>query len=223
MPKIIPMIGKRFGRLTVLEKASENKNGQYSWICRCDCGQTTAPIAGSYLRRGQRKSCGCLRREIATERGLLLNKSHGMYKSRIYSTWNSMKERCYNANNPRYPHYGGRGIRVCEEWLNSFQAFHDWAVSSGYSDDLTIDRIDVNGDYCPENCRWATIAEQNSNTTRNVSVEINGKTQTLSQWAKESGIHKNTLFYRHKHGYSGEDLIRRCNYRKTTKTIHKGE
>lgn len=173
MSKIIPMIGKRFGRLTVLEKAPGNNKGQYFWICRCDCGQTTAPIAGSYLRRGQRKSCGCLRREIATERGSTLNKTHGMYQSRLYHVWQGMNARCTNPKNPRYTHYGGRGITVCDEWRNSFEAFYEWAMANGYNPDAewgkcTIDRIDVNGNYCPENCRWVTIAEQNRNTTRTI-------------------------------------------------------
>lgn len=207
MAKAIRMVGMRFGRLVVVSNAGRSPNGQYRWICQCDCGQTTKPIDGSNLRRGVIKSCGCFRRELSVFRGSLLNKSHGMCATRIYKTWSSMKSRCYNANIPNFERYGGRGITVCDEWLNSFEAFYEWAMANGYADNLTIDRIDVNGNYCPENCRWVTIADQNRNKRNTTNIEINGKSQTISQWAKESGIPKTTLFYRYKHGCSGEDLI----------------
>lgn len=176
MAKATPMIGKRFGRLTVIAEAWRESNGGLLWVCQCDCGQVTKPISGGNLRRNIIKSCGCLRREIAIERGGTLNKTHGMYKSRLYHVWQGMIARCTNPKNQRYKNYGGRGITVCEEWLNSFQAFHDWAMANGYKPDAafgecTIDRTDVNGDYCPENCRWITIAEQNRNTTRIIHKE----------------------------------------------------
>lgn len=130
-----------------------------------------------------------------------------MYNTRIHYIWANMKSRCYNPKNNHFDSYGARGITVCDEWLNSFEAFYEWAMSHGYADNLTIDRIDNDGNYCPENCRWATIADQNRNKRNSIHIEIDGKTQTLSQWAKESGVPKSTISYRHKHGKTGADLF----------------
>lgn len=129
-----------------------------------------------------------------------------------------MKARCHNPRNHHYPWYGAKGIQVCEEWRNSFETFYEWAISIGYNEDLTIDRIDTTGNYCPENCRFVSRAEQNRNTSRNVLIEINGETRTLSEWARISGVHKCTINYRYKHGYSGSDLIKPYK----TKIIPKG-
>lgn len=217
MPRIVPMVGKRFGKLVVLEMAPVYKNGQCSWICQCDCGLVTEPIAGSNLRRGITKSCGCLAKERCATLGRAAKK-HGMHGSRIYFIWQNMKARCHNPQNHHYPWYGARGIQVCEEWRDSFEAFHDWAMKNGYEEDLTIDRIDSKGNYCPENCRFVTRAEQNRNTSRTVLIEINGKKQTMSEWSRESGVPKGTINYRYKHGYTGDALIRPYK----TKIIPKG-
>ncbi len=172
MPAIIDLTGKRFGRLTVIEK-SESKNGFASWLCECDCGEKCV-VCGRALRIGKTKSCGCLRRETTAK----TRKKHGKKNSRLYRIWTAMKARCTNPQNKRYIHYGGRGIKVCSEWMNSFEAFYEWAMENGYKPDAkrgecTIDRINNDGDYCPANCRWATTAEQNQNKRVPNGMKIN--------------------------------------------------
>lgn len=182
MPRIVPMVGKRFGKLVVLEMAPGYKNGQCSWICQCDCGRITEPIAGSNLRKNITKSCGCYRKEKAVDLGKATRK-HGMHGTRIYFTWQNMKARCHNPENHHFKWYGARGIRVCEEWRNSFEAFYDWAMANGYRDDLTIDRIDNDGNYEPSNCRFVTIADQNRNTSRTIT----NKTKVIPKGVREDG------------------------------------
>ena len=128
-------------------------------------------------------------------------------KTRLYRIWEGMKQRCYNTNRPAYRIYGGRGITVCDEWKNSFQAFYKWSMSNGYRDDLSIDRIDNDKGYSPENCRWATRKEQQNNCSNTIKVEINGTQKSLRQWAEETGIYFNTLYKRYRKGIVGTDLI----------------
>lgn len=148
MRKLVDLTGKKFGRLTVIER-SESK-----WLCKCDCGNTKL-VNGGHLVSGDTKSCGCLRNEQRIK--------HGMRNTRLYSVWHGMKERCYNTKHKHFKDYGGRGITICDKWKNDFNAFAQWALSHGYADNLTIDRIDVNGNYEPSNCRFITNAEQQKN------------------------------------------------------------
>lgn len=203
----IDIIGQKFGRLTVLKYAYTKKKVAY-WECRCDCGNIKI-VRGAQLKNGAVKSCGCLRKETTKKTKAIHNK-HG---SRLYKIWQGMKGRCFTPTNTKYKDYGARGITVCDEWLD-FQNFYDWAVKNGYSDGLTIERIDVNGDYEPSNCRWATNKEQSLNKRNTVKIEIDGKVKTLTEWAEYTGIPRNTIYMRYRRGHRGKDLIKPIEHNK---------
>jgi hypothetical protein len=167
MGKLIDLTGKVFGRLTVLKRGKTSKWGHIHWACRCSCGNVKE-ICGTSLKKKNSSSCGCLQKELLTER----NKTHGMHGSPEYISWQSMKNRCYNLERDNYHNYGGRGIIVCDRWLNSFENFYEDMGPRPDDDYYSLDRIDSNGNYEPSNCRWATDEEQiiNRRTTK-----INGK------------------------------------------------
>lgn len=170
MGKLIDLTGQRFGRLTVIERAGKTNDGHRKWLCQCDCGKTTV-VAGNDLKKekGATRSCGCLRL-VKIEEMAQLNTLHGNSHHRLYVIWSGMKQRCTNPKTPMFYLYGERGITICEEWLHDFKAFYDWAMANGYRGDLSIDRIDNDKGYSPDNCRWATPKEQaiNRRTTKHV-------------------------------------------------------
>lgn len=170
--------GQRFGRLIVLERIGLDKFKQNIWKCRCDCGNEVTERANQLLS-GKVRSCGCLKSEGNNTR-------HGMCYTRLNSIYRKMKERCLQVNNPRYEDYGGRGIKVCDEWLgkNGFENFYKWAMENGYREDLTIDRIDNSGNYEPSNCRWADDITQMNNMRSNHLLTYNGETHTVAEWAR---------------------------------------
>lgn len=196
------LTNKTFGRLTVLDYAYTSKNGRPFWRCKCVCGNVK-DIAAKDLKRGTIRSCGCLRRETVSIR----RKTHGSSRTRLYCIWLSMKHRCETLRNGKaHKYYVERGIVVCKEW-HDFSVFQKWAFENGYNDNLTIDRIDNNGNYCPENCRWTDILTQANNKRNNVKVTYKNKTQTIAQWAREIGMKYTTLDVRLLKGWTVEAAL----------------
>lgn len=186
----IDLTDKRFGRLTVIN-FSFNKSRKSYWKCKCDCGNIK--IVEEYkLKSGHTKSCGCLSKENLKK--LMKNSiKHNLTDTRIYRTWQNMKNRCYNKKVKSYKNYGGRGIKVCEEWKNNFMSFYNWAINNGYKEDLTIDRINNNGNYEPNNCRWITKEEQANNKRNNHFLTYQNQTLTINQWSKKLNIPRETI------------------------------
>ena len=199
--KAIDLTGRRFGKLVVLEHAGKRveKRKTPVWRCKCDCGKEIV-VAGGNLRTGHTKSCGCLR------------VSHRGSKERLYGVWYGMKRRCCDANVDQYENYGGRGIKVCDEWANDYAKFREWAYSHGYDDkkqpkDCTIERIDVNGNYEPLNCKWATSLEQQNNRRGSKYVTYNGETKTVAEWSRQIGVGGGAMYQQLDRGWADEKVI----------------
>lgn len=190
---VVNILGMKFGRLTVVERAGSSADWKALWRCVCDCGQPKI-ADGGMLRQGHVRSCGCLAKE-SSARNSRASAKHGYKGSRLYRIWAGMKTRCANPRHHETHRYGARGIKVCDEWLE-FIPFKDWALSSGYRDDLTIDRINGDSGYHPSNCRWVTMFDQQNNRCNNHRLTFSGRTETISEWARQSGIPKDTLRYR---------------------------
>lgn len=203
MNGLIDETGNRYGRLTVVKRVPDTdrvNRKRTLWLCKCDCGKEII-ARGWDLRKGHYISCGC---SLHDGHG----KKHGDCNTRLYSIWHNMRHRCAGAYSSCYYRYGGRGITVCDEWSDSYETFRDWALSNGYADNLTIDRIDYNGNYEPSNCRWVTIQQQLLNTSRNHFLECDGVRMTVKEWADRIGVKKETIYTRLQRGWTDEQAIK---------------
>ena len=184
------LTGILFGDLVPIEIVGTDKSGCMLWKCKCTCGNTIVKSSKN-LKRGN-PSCGCKTKDHYSD----AHKTHGLSSSRIYNIYRGMKYRCYDPKSKDYANYGKRGIKMCEEWNKNFINFYNWSMKNGYADNLTIDRIDVNGNYDPLNCRWVDIKVQHNNTRANHYVVINGVKKTVSEWAKINNINYDTAISR---------------------------
>ena len=185
--KLIDLTGQRFGRLTVVSRAENTASGKVRWNCLCDCGAKTTNHS-HLLKSGQSKSCGCLQKESVSKS----NTKHGDSFNNLYHVWRNMLDRVNLQSREDYKHYGGRGITVCNDWY-SYDTFKKWALSSGYAENLTLDRENNNKGYSPDNCRWVTMKRQNNNRRNNRIIEYNGEIKTLSEWADTTQIPAHVL------------------------------
>lgn len=190
--------GTKFGRLTVLDKINDKKLGK-AYECLCDCGNITY-VRGTMLQNGNTRSCGCLHNEGN-------NKKHKLSYTKLYRVYYGMKNRCYNQKHSYYQDYGGRGITICDEWLNNNTNFFNWAINNGYQEGLTIDRIDIEKGYSPDNCRWTTNIEQVRNRRNTVHIKYEGVTKTMAQWSEELNIPYHTLYTRYTKGWKSENIL----------------
>lgn len=211
VPEIIDLTGKRFGRLTVIRKLDHNPGEDIKWECVCDCGNRKS-ISGHSLKKGNTLSCGCLQREAASMVVLSRADPAGpRHKSRLYKVWKGMRARCNNPNHSSYPTYGGKGIRVCQEW-EDYSVFRSWALESGYDENApymscTLDRIDRNGNYSPDNCRWVDSKTQSRNTERNVILEYGNEKYIAADLADKFGKSRHTVIEYSKNRINLEEYL----------------
>lgn len=197
--------GKIYGDLTVIKFSHYDKKRNSYWLCKCSCGNDKI-VRRNHLISGGVSSCGC-QKPIKCGNA---SRKHGVWakNKRIYKIWECMNRRCYNEQNPNYPWYDGKGVTVCEEWKNDILSFYTWAISSGYTDELTLDRINCNGNYEPSNCRWIPFKEQCLNTVRTTKVTIDGVSNTITHWLDFFNTPAEIFRHRLKVGYNLLDAIR---------------
>ena len=204
-PRFIDLTGQTFGRLTVIDyvgKRTTPGGGRFHyWLCSCECGNQKI-IDRRNLRSGVTVSCGCYNVEVVSK----ANRTHGLWQTRIYRIWKGMIQRCYNPKNTGYKHYGGRGITICQQWRIFEQFYLDMRHPP---DNHFIERVDNNGPYSPDNCKWATRQEQVENRRNTKLFEYNGEQKTSPQWAKILGINKTTLYYRLNRGETIANALRK--------------
>lgn len=209
MGKFKDLTGMKFGKLTVLgiafKKPRKPHGYRIYWKCRCECGNC-CDVLSDNLTRDHTLSCGCLLKEISHK----INYKHGLTHTQIYNVWASIKQRCFYSKSISFQNYGGRGITMFEDWINDFQAFYNYVSKLPHfgEEGYTLDRIDNNGNYEPNNIRWVTKKEQANNTRRNIIIEYQGKKMSLKEAANLSGIDYTALFERYKKGDTGERLFR---------------
>ena len=207
MGKFIDLTGQVFGRLTVISRVENPKNTSAQWNCLCICGKKTK-VASGQLNNGDTKSCGCLYAETRKTNNL----KHGMSDTLEYKIWKDMKQRCYSKTQMA-KHYRDRGIKICDRWLESFENFYA-DMGPRPTTEYSIDRIDNDGDYCPENCRWATKTEQNNNTRKNVRLTLHNETKTIAEWSRILGLPYDLIRHRKGYGWSDEKVlttpVKRC-------------
>ena len=203
----IDLTGQVYGRLKVIRIDEVLSTRKTFWICECECGNEKT-VRSDSLKEGNVKSCGCLKKE-QDKKNLEANHSHRMSKTRIYQEWQGIKSRCLYVNNGCYERYGGRGIKICEEWTKSFESFRDWSFKNGYSEILTIDRINNDGNYEPNNCRWVDNKTQCNNRRSNVVINYKGKDLTMMQVSEVTGIDYKLLISRYARGDRNERLLRK--------------
>lgn len=204
-------VGQHIGNATVIERLPKKKGRGFPTLLKlqCDCGNMFITSAWK-MSSGHTKSCGCLRKKTTSE----MRYKHGQSYSNIYYVWRSMKNRCNNENDKQYSDYGGRGIKLCEEWDKNFRTFYFWAQENGYKEGLSIDRIDNNKGYFPDNCHWTDRETQNNNRRDNVFITYNGETKTVTQWSRVVGRPRRTIADRLKNGWSIEKALFEPSHRK---------
>ena len=205
MGAILDLTGKRFGSLTAVRYVGK-RGGESIWECKCDCGGKTESST-SNLTGGLSTSCGCKRKKTCSDRMKRINYKHGGTNTRLFRIWSGIKTRCFDENAPEYKNYGGRGITLHDLWKADFSEFQKWAAESGYNDTLTIDRIDVNGNYEPGNCRWVTMKEQANNKRTNRLISFNGETHSVSEWEQLKGAPRDSIRRRLNAGWSIERAL----------------
>lgn len=206
--KFEDLTGMTFGRLTVTERGkdyvSPSGGRRPMWRCVCECGNKKT-VCASNLKRGTTTSCGCFQKENMSK----LKKIHGGYANDepLFTVWCGIRKRCLSPKSHNYANYGGRGVEICEQWLDNYPAFREWSLKNGYCKGLSIDRIDVNGDYSPENCRWVDGLVQQNNRRCNINVIFQNQTHTLKEWSRIRSINYQTLYTRYKLGWETPKLL----------------